>query len=222
MAEHEERDRIAQILHDELQQQLYAVRMQLQMVIPSIEEAETRQEAEQMGERLGDAFQLTRQLSVDLSPPILAGEGLGEAIRWLAAQMEERHNLAVTVTTASEGDAWPPPPPDRRMLIFQMVRELLFNVVKHAAVPRATVQLRHEALPQIGPACCIDVIDEGPGFDPEAVVGGEGAAPHAGAAEPYRRPPGNHRPAGGGDASDDYCPVSDRRMMNQPARHSAP
>jgi signal transduction histidine kinase len=66
------------------------------------------------------------------------------------------------------------------MLIFQMVRELLFNVVKHAAVPRATVQLRHEELPQIGPAYCIDVIDEGPGFDPEPVVGGERVSPGRG------------------------------------------
>jgi signal transduction histidine kinase len=97
---------------------------------------------------------------VDLSPPILHDEGLTEATSWLAHQMENQYGLAVTIEAEEE---LPSPDEDLRVLLFQTVRELLFNVVKHAGVTTATVALSHKQ-GQI----CVAVRDEGHGFDASA------------------------------------------------------
>jgi CheY-like chemotaxis protein len=53
-----------------------------------------------------------------------------------------------------------------RTLLFESVRELLFNAVKHAQVDRVTLDLVIDA----DNAVCITVADEGVGFDPEKLV----------------------------------------------------
>jgi signal transduction histidine kinase len=57
-----------------------------------------------------------------------------------------------------------------------MVRELLFNVVKHAEVAEAHVTIKAIDDPEIGAAYQIDVLDEGAGLEPDAALEGEGAA----------------------------------------------
>lgn len=168
LAEHAERARIAQILHDDLQQQLYALQMQLIFLRDDGEGEAFLQKIEEMKQALETATKTARRLSVDLSPPILEGEGLTEAIRWLAGQMREQHQLQAAVQ--AEG-SFPVPDRGRRVLLFQMVRELLFNIVKHAGVRSVTV-----AMQQVDGDYRIEVVDEGAGFDLEAVIG-DGAIP---------------------------------------------
>lgn len=115
-----------------------------------------------MKEGLAQAIETTRHLSVDLSPPILQNEGLTEAINWLSRQMDQQYGLAVALE--AEG-SFPVPDRDRRVLLFQMVRELLFNVVKHAGVLQVAVTLQQE-----GEAYRIEISDEGAGFDPEKLL----------------------------------------------------
>jgi PAS domain S-box-containing protein len=160
MAEQEERRRISQILHDDLQQQLYSIQMKLSFarqeatagditgLLASIAEAD---------QWLTQGVEITRELTVDLSPPILHHEGLVAMLRWLSAQMKELHGLAVTVVAGHEV---PLPNQDMRVLLFQIVRELLFNVVKHAGTDRATVELRSSESDLV-----IRVMDAGQGFD---------------------------------------------------------
>ncbi|HJL18490.1 MAG TPA: ATP-binding protein, partial [Sandaracinaceae bacterium LLY-WYZ-13_1] len=103
----------------------------------------------------------TRGLMFELSPPILEQEGLGDALEWLRRQMAELHGLEVTLER--DADA-PIPDEDRRLLLFQIVRELLFNVRKHAGTRRATVWLG-----AADGAVTIDVRDAGRGFDPRTL-----------------------------------------------------
>jgi two-component system, chemotaxis family, CheB/CheR fusion protein len=114
------------------------------------------------------ALDTARQLSVDLSPPILEGEGLAEAVQWFSSQMRQHYQLDVSVTAE---DPLPVSSRDRHVLLFQMVRELLFNIVKHAGVTEATVRLSVAHDPELGESYRIEVIDDGAGFYPEAVLG---------------------------------------------------
>jgi two-component system, chemotaxis family, CheB/CheR fusion protein len=173
MAEHEERERIAQVLHDDLQQQLYA----LQLLITFLQEetvpgppsqSEVEVLLQDMEAAVQAAIATARQLSVDLSPPILEGEGLAQALTWLAQLMAQRHHLRLKVEAE---DSFVIPDVDLRVLLFQTVRELLFNVVKHARVSEATARLQLVAEPDMVRAYRIDVIDKGVGFDLEAVLG---------------------------------------------------
>ena len=169
LAEHEERGRIAHILHDDLQQQLYALEIQIgilrKQIASTVGGEELLADIIEMQALAATATKATRQLSVDLSPSILEGEGLTQAIGWLATRMEEQFDLAVEVK--AEG-SFPVPERDRRVLLFRTVRELLFNAVKHAGVRRATVRLQQQ-----DGAYRIEVIDEGPGFDTEAIMAAE-------------------------------------------------
>lgn len=172
MAEHEERARVSQILHDDLQQQLYSMQIQLtflrhQAAAPA-EGEEMLQEIAELEEALETALTTARQLSVELSPPILQGEGLAEAIGWLSHLMEDRYQLQVAI----EGEgSFEVPDLDRRVLLFQAVRELLFNIVKHADVSKAAVRLQEVEDDELGVLYRIEVVDEGVGFDPETVLG---------------------------------------------------
>jgi signal transduction histidine kinase len=160
LSEQGERRRIAQILHDDLQQRLYSVNFQLSTVRSALASQDPETVELTLAEieaAMGNAIEITRNLSVDLSPPVLYSKGLEEAIIWLGSQMEQQHGLVVTVQVV---EPLPMPGEDLRVLLFQGVRELLFNVVKHAGVAKAVVALAYEE-GQIR----IEVSDQGLGFD---------------------------------------------------------
>ena len=162
MSEQEERRRVSGILHDDLQQRLFSLMFQLTLLRQALNESQphtARQIVTDIEEGLRRSVQITRELSVDLSPPVLHGEGLGAAIRWLAAQMDQQQGLTVDVQAEK---ILPLLNEDLRVLLFQIVRELLFNVVKHAGVNTAQV-----AIAKDGDHLRIDVSDQGQGFTPD-------------------------------------------------------
>jgi signal transduction histidine kinase len=116
-----------------------------------------------------EAGRATRTLSVELNPPVLRREGLEQALTWLATHMQERHGLAVTLDL----DPIPfSPHEDERILLVQLARELLFNVVKHARTQAARLTLFAAE-----GALHLVVEDDGAGFDPDRLRrldGGDG------------------------------------------------
>ncbi|MEW6403202.1 MAG: CheR family methyltransferase [Chloroflexota bacterium] len=170
-AEQEERHRISEILHDDLQQRLFAVKAQLRMV----DEAYKKQDAEglqnlitEMDGWLAEAISVMRNLSIEISPIILHGEGLTDAIAWLSTQMRRQYHLEVILHTDGVKTSF-----DKalRVMLFQAVRELLFNVVKHSETLQAVVSMEN-----VDGRVRITVADQGKGFDPARVLNGAGIA----------------------------------------------
>ena len=166
LAEGRERSRLAQRLHDEVQQELFGVQFALRDA-----QAQAERLDEKPRQRLQDAYDLLRQciatsraITGDLSPPGLQGEGLAEVFGWLADHMRQRFGLSVEVKAPQELSTLPE---GLQVLLFTVVRELLFNVVKHARSDRATVTLR-ESKGQLE----VEVADKGRGFDPHKVESG--------------------------------------------------
>lgn len=170
LAEQRERHRIAHVLHDDLQQRLYAVRLLLRALQRDLRgQGEVVTNLEEAYHQLGEVVQASRQLTVDLSPPVLEGEGLLEALGWLASQMDERYHLKVKLEKKTDV---PLPSEAMRILLFQIVRELLCNVVSHAHTDQVSVTLQAE-----DGLVTISVEDGGQGFDPrmlEAAPAAEG------------------------------------------------
>jgi PAS domain S-box-containing protein len=156
LSEYQERRRIARILHDHLQQLLYSLQFVNGRLRQSVEAA-LMPLLEQVDQILMEAINTARTLSVELSPPILELNGLDGALSWLATQMQERHGLQVTVQMEGESRKMDQHIQD---LIFQSIRELLFNVVKHAGTDAATVTLKQTEREQI-----VIVKDGGRGFE---------------------------------------------------------
>lgn len=162
-AEQEERYRISQVLHDDLQQRLFAIKAQLSFLKDMNLSAETYRELAEIQDSLSGSIAITRNLSIDLSPIILQGEGLTEALTWLAFRMKEQFGLQVDLEAKATMDQLDH---HLRMLLFQSIRELLFNVVKHAGVLQAKITLE-----QTQGRPCITVSDDGKGFDARVIMG---------------------------------------------------
>ena len=162
MAEHQERRRISQVLHDDLQQQLHSIQMKLSAARSAIGQGKfdsAIRHLEVAENWSGEGVDTARRLTVDLAPPILKSEGLTEALEWLVSQMRKMHGLDVILAGERDlqlrDDA-------KRVLIYQVVRELLFNVVKYANTSNARIELRRTDRHME-----ICVVDEGVGFDPQ-------------------------------------------------------
>ncbi|KJS32368.1 MAG: hypothetical protein VR64_07610 [Desulfatitalea sp. BRH_c12] len=156
MAEQRERRRLAETMHDHLQQLLAGARLHMDLGI-----AETAAEQQPAFKNAYDlilqALKATRNLSAELSPPVLFQQGLSEAFGWLARWMKKTHALDVEIEV-DEGDY--PVEEAVKVLLFQSVRELLFNVKKHAQTNCARVAMTH-----MDGRIKLVVSDTGTGFD---------------------------------------------------------
>lgn len=106
---------------------------------------------------LGEVQEHARRLIEDVSPPGLYDIGLGAALQWLAIYMRGRDGLHVALTVKLNEHILTL---NTRVLIFQVIRELLGNVAAHARVDSAQVNISHSA-----DELTIEVIDKGIGFD---------------------------------------------------------
>ena len=169
--EQQERARIAQVLHDSVQQHLHAVQAKQGNVARILRGAsdvteDVVAELREAQEWTSDAIRVTRSLAVDLNPPVLRQHGLARALSWLASQTEQMHGLQVELTANYEGDRLPW---EVRLVAYQLVRELLFNVVKHADTDRAWVRVSDEA-----EHVAVEVDDAGAGFAVSEIGAGVG------------------------------------------------
>lgn len=156
-AEHRERQRLGQALHDGLQQLLVAAQFRLS-ALERDTSGNVRQEAVRIGKVLSESIETCRALSVELCPPILWEGGLAPALEWLVRWMNERFGMAVDLEV---GTPIEPTTTDENLLLFQAIREILFNVVKHSGVLRARVRAD-----RLGDVARVLIEDDGAGFDP--------------------------------------------------------
>jgi PAS domain S-box-containing protein len=167
-AEERERQRLAGILHDDLQQVLAGAKFHLSILDGGARSAEkTRAVVLQVKGLLQEAIEKSRTLSHELSPVVLHQGDLAEMIEWLARQMHSRHGLTVHVVIRGHVES---PPQTLKVLLYRAIQELLFNVVKHAQVREAGVHVRGR-----GRYLCLSVSDRGSGFDPRQLATAAGS-----------------------------------------------
>lgn len=157
MAEERERRRIAVALHDGVGQSLVLCKMQIEESRAAVDAPIAVTRLTSAIEAIEAAIQDTRSLTFRLSPPVLHELGLVAAVEWLAENIERNHGLRVRVQTRGN-----PEPEDStvRIMLFQGVRELLVNALKHAAASSVSIRIAGGK----GNVTCV-VEDDGKGFD---------------------------------------------------------
>ncbi len=158
--EDRERQRMAEILHDDLQQMLAAAKFHVSLLRNRVKrDASLEATAGQIDRMLKDAIEKSRSLSHELSPAVMHHGDLAETLRWLAGQVQAKHGLVVQVhahgEVLSQSGAL-------KGFFYKAAQELLFNVVKHAQVKEAGIRVR-----QYGRGIGLSVSDRGRGFDPQ-------------------------------------------------------
>ena len=166
LTEERERRRLATVLHDHIAQLLVLAKDKFEKMQESSVVRALIKPMEEVRRLIEESIRYTRALIFELSPPILYDLGFEATMEWLAEHMEEQYGLKVEV----ENDDLPKPlDNEARVLLFRGVRELLFNVLKHAQTKSAKVRLRGEE----GQLRVI-VEDNGVGFAPDRLISATG------------------------------------------------
>jgi len=159
-AEERELKRVAEILHEDLQQQIAGAKFQVNLLNSASQDDPSRQlTAAQINQILKDAIGMSRSLSHELSPAVFYDNDLGEALEWLGQQVKTKHHVTVHIQVSGEGTLRSEV---LTVFLFRAGRELLSNVVRHAGVHAAGVRLR-----RVGRYVGLRVSDQGHGFDPQ-------------------------------------------------------
>ncbi len=165
LAEQHAREELSRTLHDHLQQLLFSSRLTLDRVAKRIVDRSVSGTdlVDRARHDVDEAIAVTRSLSVELSPPMLHESGLPAALAWLIRSLEQKYGLTVETRVDPRAD---PARRDIRILAFGAIRELLFNVVKHAGTDHAVLDVTLTPADMIS----ITVADRGVGFDVAAVL----------------------------------------------------
>ena len=155
MVEEQERRRIAMEIHDHIGQSLAAAKLKLGMLRLTLS-GEQAAAVDEIRDLLSQTLAQTRTLTFELSPTILYELGLGAAIEWL---IEQRSHYGVRFEFVNQLPGLRLPRKTEIML-FQSVRELLANVIRHAAATQARLTLRRQNRDVV-----LEVEDDGIGFD---------------------------------------------------------
>jgi len=158
-----ERVRIARELHDDLQQTLAAIRLDVVGAAAQLQQrpAAVAQTLAAIDELVGDAIVSTRRIVNDLRPQLLDELGLVAALRSLAAQFSQRTGLRVHVSVAGldEDQALPP---TVSICLYRVAQEALNNVAKHAQATTVELQLQRQGRKRL----VLRVHDDGQGMSP--------------------------------------------------------
>lgn len=157
LIEERERRRIATKLHDHVGQVLTLVGIKVDELHEQISLSSCNPIVTEVRDLIGQTIKCIRSLMFELSPPILYDLGLEEAIEWLAEHFSQEHDLKIHVNR----DKQPKPlKAEGNIMLFQAVRELLLNIIKHSKATYVKIHIQR--------ACndiCIKVEDNGIGFD---------------------------------------------------------
>jgi len=157
LAEERLRRRIATEVHDNISQNLAISKMKLESLAESVILPEVSGALAEVHDLIGQTIESTRSLTFEMSPPVLYELGFEAAVGWLVRQTRQRYGLEVEF---KDDGRTKPLDDDVRVFLFQAVRELLVNVIKHASAHKAKVTTR-----LVRAEVRVTVEDDGVGFD---------------------------------------------------------
>ncbi len=99
------------------------------------------QNLEDMKTLVKQLIDTTRNLTVELSPPLLHDIGLVQSIELLCKNLNEKNNMCIEVV--EEGEPFELGM-DERVTLYQCIKELLYNVIKHAQTSQAQIEIIHQ------------------------------------------------------------------------------
>ena len=161
----QERQRLAQNLHDAVNQSLFSAGL-IAEVLPRLWERdpdEGRRSLEDLRRLTRGALAEMRMLLAELRPSALTDTDLGDLLRQLGNALTGRTNTPVAVTVAGEGAL----PADVQVALYRVCQEGLSNIAKHAGASRVTIDLQYDS-----GAVELHIRDDGHGFDPEHTPSG--------------------------------------------------
>jgi len=162
LAEARERREIASDLHDHIIQQFAFIKLRIQQFREDAICCGFEQNFAVIIRLLDGAIERARELTFDISSPILYDLGLSAALERLAESQSLQYEIPILFnaqgTSSNLAEAL-------RVTIFKCVQELLVNAIKYAKAKSIRLQLDYEI-----EGLSVAVIDDGIGFNPKKVL----------------------------------------------------
>jgi len=161
----QERQRLAQNLHDAVNQSLFSAGL-IADVLPRLwdrDQDEARKSLDDLRRLTRAAQAEMRALLAELRPSALTDTDLGDLLHLLGNALSGRINIPVAVIVAKEVIL----PAEIQVAFYRVCQEALNNIAKHAKASRVDIDLKHE-----GAAIELHIRDDGRGFDPEQTLSG--------------------------------------------------
>ncbi len=160
----EEKLRVARELHDELGQQLTALKIDLRRLnravisldVPTTTHDALRNEIDAMTELINNAIASMRTIVRDLRPAMLEDLGLVATAEWHTREFQQRTGITTHFSSNVESIGLDR---ERSMAMYRIMQESLTNVARHAEATEVNVSLR-----QLDGMLALDVRDNGIGF----------------------------------------------------------
>ncbi|QCP50805.1 response regulator [Trinickia violacea] len=162
----EEKTRIARELHDDLGQQLTALKMEVMFAEDELKRAEAAASSailQNVYALIDQLVHSVRRIATDLRPVILDDLGLMPAIDWLVTEFSARYDVRVTTRVDANDIAFSR---DSATEVFRMVQEALTNIARHSRATEATLEIVRD-----DPHCIVRIADNGRGTARDARPG---------------------------------------------------
>lgn len=153
------RRKFAGVLHDQLGQDLAAIKINIGMLAKKMQARQDKlhQDLGNVRELLDKVISITRDLTSEMYPTILDNLGLVPAVKWYLENFSEKFHIASSLKESGGVQRLPLPV---EALLFRLVQEALLNCAKHAQATHVSVALQAAAS-----GLDIEIRDNGCGFD---------------------------------------------------------
>ena len=138
----QERQRLAQNLHDAVNQSLFSAGL-IAEVLPRLwdrDQAEARHSLEDLRRLTRGALAEMRELLAELRPSVLTDSSLGDLLRQLANAFTGRTNIPVSIKITGEHVL----PAEIQVALYRICQEAFNNIAKHAGANQVEIDLQYE------------------------------------------------------------------------------
>lgn len=166
-AQETERGRISRELHDDLGQQLNAIKINLDILADDLnqEHESLGDQAKQIGENVENSIHCVRRLAAGLRPSFLGEKDIEKKIKHYCEKMTADTSLKLDWNSAGFKDL--DIDETTSITLFRIIQEALNNVIKHAEASRVSIRII-----SCHPFIRAIIEDNGKGFDLEAFFAG--------------------------------------------------
>jgi len=157
----DERQRLGRELHDSVTQSLYGISLYAQAATGNINAGQIGQASQYLEDIQNTAQESLadmRLLIYELKPPVLDKEGLIPALQHRLISVEDRARIKSSIQTNLTERL----PTEIEDGLYQISREALNNIIKHAHAKNILIQIQKEA-----DTISMEISDDGVGFNPE-------------------------------------------------------
>ncbi len=158
-AQEEERRRIARELHDDVNQRLalLAIEMTNMLSDPSTLTIQAKETIQSLNQRLVRISDDVRRMAYQFHPSILDDLGLTAALKHMADEWSEKTGIKTVIVQQEVTD---PLPRDIASCLYRVAQESLANILKHARAARVELELTCD-----DQEITLSIYDTGVGFD---------------------------------------------------------